>query len=155
MRLSDYERLLAQLKRDEGTVRDADGNHVTYLCPAGRRTIGYGHNLDANPVPGINGVISDDQAERLLKADVMAAQQHLEAAIPWAHTLSPARRAVLVNMAFNLGVTGVLRFTKMLCFARVGDYRNAAKEMRRSLWARQVRARANRLAAQMETGLWQ
>lgn len=147
-------RLSAQLKRDEGTVRDAAGNHVVYRCAAGASTIGYGHNLDAAPVPGIGESISDDQAERLLEADVFAVCESLEAKIRWARALDPARYAVLANMAFNLGIDGLLQFKNMLSFLRVGDFRNAAKEMRRSKWAAQVGRRAERLALQMETGIW-
>lgn len=155
MRRPDHQKLLAQLKRDEGTKRDADGNHVAYRCAAGALTIGYGHNLDANPVPGIGDTLTENQAERLLEADVYAVQTSLEASIPWAHTLSPVRYAVLVNMAFNLGVGGLMGFKSMLAYVRVGDFRNAAREMARSKWAGQVGSRAARLARQMETDQWQ
>lgn len=153
----DFQRLIAQLKRHEGTKRDSTGNHIAYRCTAGALTIGYGHNLDANPVPGINAdsKLNDDQANRLLVTDIHTIQKSLEANIPWASKLDPARYAVLVNMAFNLGVGGLLGFKNTLAYIRTGDYANAAKNMLKSKWASQVGRRAVELAKQMETGVWQ
>ena len=153
----DTKRLIAQLKRDEGAVRDKAGNHVAYRCPAGKLTIGYGHNLDANPVPGISeqSKLNDDQAERLLMADVAVVRKQLDANLPWVAALDPARYAVLVNMAFNLGTAGLLGFRNTLAHIRTGDYNNAARNMLKSKWARQVGARAKRLAEQIRTGVWQ
>lgn len=164
MHEQDFQRLIAQLKRHEGTKRDSSGNHIAYRCTAGALTIGYGHNLDANPVPGINASskLNNDQAHRLLIADVLAVQKSLEASIPWASKLDPARYAVLVNMAFNLGLGGLLQFKPTLELIRIGDYPNAAKRMMNSKWAKDVGDgpggkfdRAEQLAKQMETGFWQ
>ena len=152
---NDFARLLAQLKRHEGANKDPDGYHIPYRCPAHRLTIGYGHNLDANPVPGINGKLTEDQAQRLLEADVIAVQEQLAAHLPWIKALNAPRYAMLVNMAFNLGVGGLLGFKKTLAFVRVGDFRSAAKEMLNSKWAAQVGNRAKELSRQMETGQWQ
>ena len=152
----DYRKLIAQLKRHEGAVKDPEGNHVPYRCPANRLTIGYGHNLDANPVPGISGRLSDNQADRLLAADVLSIQEKLAANLPWIEALNGPRYAVLVNMAFTMGVSGLLGFKKTLAFTRVGDFRNAAREMLRSKWAKkQAVKRALELSVQMETGTWQ
>lgn len=153
----DHQRMIAQLKRHEGTKRDSSGNHIAYRCTAGALTIGYGHNLDANPVPGINAnsKLNDDQANRLLITDVLAVQKSLEANIPWAFKLDPARYAVLVNLAFNIGVGGLLGFKNTLAFIHVGDYKNAASNMLKSKWASQVGKRATELVEQMRSGVWQ
>ena len=55
-------------------------------------------------------------------------------------------------MAFNLGVQGLLKFRNTLGMVRDGDYDGAARGMLASLWARQVKGRATRLADQMRTG---
>lgn len=151
----DCRKLLSQLKRHEGKVTDGNGLHVPYRCPAGRLTIGYGHNLEAAPVPGVGGRLTEDQAERLLAADVMAVREQLSARLPWAEALDGPRRAALVNMAFNLGLDGLMGFRKTLTFLRHGDFRNAAREMLTSAWAAQVGGRARELARQMNTGAWQ
>lgn len=152
---TEYATLLAQIKRHEGAVRDADGNHTVYRCPAGVLTIGYGHNLESAPVPGAGPTLSQDQADRLLAADVLAAQEKIALHLPWAERMDPPRYAVLVNMAFNLGVGGLLAFKNTLAAARKGEYAEAAAHMLRSRWAAQVGGRAKELAAQMRSGTWQ
>lgn len=153
----ENKKFLSQLKRHEGEVRDLDGLHVAYACPAGRLTIGYGHNLDDNPVPGLSGAshISDEEAETLLRQDCIAIASRLDAVIPWWRNLSAPRQAVLLNMAFNIGVRGLLRFVRMLEAVQREDWERARAEMLNSRWARQVGRRAPELAAQMLTGEWQ
>ena len=57
-------------------------------------------------------------------------------------------------MAFNLGVEGLLAFRHTLEAVEAGDYPLAAERMLGSQpWAQEVGRRAERLAAQMRTGL--
>ena len=58
---------LNRLMRHEGAKRAPDGSHVAYRCPAGALTIGYGHNLDANPIEGLDAlsVISEARAREI------------------------------------------------------------------------------------------
>lgn len=156
MHADDFKRLLAQIKRHEGARRNADGNLVAYRCAAGALTVGYGHNLDANPVPELDpgSPLSEPQAEQLLIRDVTRTRRAIASVLPWAENLTAPRYAVLVNMAFNLGLAGLLEFKSTLAFVRVGDFRNAAKNMLKSKWASQVGTRATELAEQMETGTW-
>ena len=153
----ENKKFLSQLKRHEGEVRDRDGLHVAYVCPAGALTIGYGHNLDENPIPGFSGAshISDEEAETLLRQDCAALTSRLDAVIPWWRKLSDPRQAVLMNMAFNLGVRGLLRFVRMLEAVQREDWERARAEMLNSRWASQVGRRAPELAMQMLTGEWQ
>lgn len=157
MRNDEKERLARQLMHDEGREIDSAGMHVAYRCPAGKLTIGYGHNLDANPVPGLgeNSRISEDQAQRLLHADIDAVEKDVTRKLPWARSLSAARQGVLINMAFNLGMTGLLGFKNTLADIQRGNFAGAAKRMLQSKWAAQVGRRAIRLSRQMETGRWQ
>lgn len=159
----DRQKLLDQLKRHEGTERNAAGEHIAYRCTAGALTIGYGHNLDANPVPGINAAstLNDSQAGRLLMADLKKFVVDLDAALPWARALAPARYAVLLNMAYNLGINSLIKFRPTLEHIRLGEYAAASKRMMGTLWSRQVGDgpgkkwdRAEELAHQMLTGEW-
>ena len=154
---TNSQRLLEQLLRDEGAVRDGDGRHVAYRCPAGKLTIGYGHNLEANPVPGLGegSTLLEHEARDLLERDAATVKGQVTRALPWSISLDFPRFAVLVNMAFNLGIAGLCSFTNTLEDVRQGDYAGAARRMRASKWAFQVRDRARRLVRQMETGLWQ
>lgn len=113
-------------------------------------TIGYGHcGLDVHP--GLEWTL--EQAEASLRADITKAIAGLDKQFPWWRTLNDARQDVLVNMAFNLGIRGLLGFKKMLRAASGGRFDTAATEILNSTFATQTKQRARRLAAQMRTGL--
>lgn len=124
---------LAQLKIDEGL------RLKPYRCSAGKLTIGYGRNLDAN---GISKV----EAEFLLDNDIKEAENACVHTFPWFAELTESRQDVIVNMCFNLGLKGLLGFKKFLKAVELGNYETAAHEMMDSDWAEQVGARALRLA---------
>lgn len=134
--------LREQLLRDEGC------RLKPYRDSAGKLTIGIGRNLDDTG-------LSLAEAESLLDADITRASAQVYARIPWAIRLDEVRRAALVNMAFNLGVEGLLGFTRALAAMEKGDWGRAAHEMLSSAWHDQVGMRAERLALQIETGEWQ
>lgn len=133
--------LLEQLRRDEGLRLDL------YEDTVGKKTIGYGRNLSDTG-------ISAQEAEYLLMADIARFTLLVRDKLPWTAALSTERQAVLINMAFNMGIAGLLGFKKMLAAVQAADYEQAANEMLASTWATQVGARATRLAEQMRTGLW-
>jgi lysozyme len=60
-----------------------------------------------------------------------------------------------MNMAFQMGVDGLLKFNKTLTLVEQGKYKEAADNMLKSLWAKQTPARAERMAQQMRSGQWQ
>jgi lysozyme len=59
-------------------------------------------------------------------------------------------KSILINMMFNLGRTRLGKFKKMNAAIKAGDWEEAAKEGRDSLWYRQVTNRAERLMRRME-----
>ncbi|MFC0709690.1 glycoside hydrolase family protein [Azorhizophilus paspali] len=65
-----------------------------------------------------------------------------------------ARQAVLVSMAYQLGVEGLAKFKTTLKYAANGQFSKASQSMLKSLWAEQYPGRARRHAAQMESGIW-
>src|SRR5690606_23159791 len=100
------------------------------------------------------GRLRDDGIDYLLRNDVAEVVAELDRRLPWSVGLDDARRGVLLNMAFNLGVSGLLGFRKTLALVERGEYAAASVEMLDSKWARQVKGRADRLAEQMKTGRW-
>jgi lysozyme len=124
-----------------------------YRCEAGKLTIGYGHNLDAHNEPAPES-ITLAQAEELLEKDIADARMRCELFVPGWGALGEVRRAVMIDMCFNLGTQGLLKFTKMLGHVAQGRYYLAAQEMRRSAWFSQVGSRARTLARMMELGEW-
>jgi lysozyme len=79
----------------------------------------------------------------------------LEAAFPWFKGMDEARKGVLVNMSFQMGVEGLKAFKNTLASVANGLYEKAAAQMLESLWASQTPERAKRLSEQMLTGEWQ
>ena len=137
--------LKEQLRRDEGVV-----NHA-YTDSLGFTTIGVGRLIDARR----SGGLRDSEIDFLLHNDIAEKTAQVLAAFPWASKLSETRRAVLINMAFQMGIGGLLKFKRALGSIEDGQYKEASMEMLDSLWAQQTSTRAHRLATQMETGEWQ
>ena len=128
-------------------MRDEGLRLKPYVDTVGKWTVGFGRNLT-------DSGISLAEAELLLDNDIQRATAGVLAALPWTTGLDEVRRGALENMAFNLGVTGLLGFHKMLAALQRGDWPTAALEALNSEWARQVGPRAYRVSRQLETGAW-
>ena len=145
--------LIEQLKEHEGFR----GSY--YQCSANKKTIGYGRNVDANPLPpSLNRdfdiePMTTDEAENLLLEDITHVADVLLSNFNYLH-LSSALQSVLINMAFNMGVSGLLLFKNMFKAISNYDFEQAANEMLNSKWAGQVGCRSDELAEQMLTGEW-
>tara|TARA_Y100001956_G_C4044829_1_gene152275 strand:+ start:204 stop:620 length:417 start_codon:yes stop_codon:yes gene_type:complete len=136
-----YHRMIEQLKRHEGLELKP------YRCTSGKLTIGYGRNLEAKG-------ISKGEAEAMLFSDIAEAEEKLVRA-GFLSGLNDARKAVLINMAFQLGFNGLSKFRNMLAAVQSEQYDLAASEMLDSLWAKQTPNRAKELSEQMLTGEFQ
>lgn len=152
----DLSKLVARLKQSEGWR-----SHV-YLDTTGHLTIGYGHNLARLVLPPgvdfrdvrlqpVNG-ITEAIGEALLMSEVLDVIAKLTFLLPWVKSLDEVRQSVLADMAFNLGVPGLLKWPIFLGQVQRGEYVEAAANMRRTLWAKQVGQRAQRLAGMMASG---
>ena len=115
-----------------------------YRCTAGRLTIGVGRNLEDKG-------ISHHEAMMLLRNDIEEITGQLERH-SWYVALGPVRRKVLIDMAFNMGLDGLMRFRRMIEALKRANYEAAADEMVNSRWYRQVGERGRRLEAMMRTG---
>jgi lysozyme len=135
-------KLTEQLKTHEGL------RLKPYLCTSGKLTIGIGRNLESVG-------IRESEAELMLNNDIEETYVRLRNAWPKIILLDDVRQNVLINMAFNIGVSGLMKFHKMLNALSLTDYEQAAKEMLNSKWAKQVGYRALELSNQMRTGKYQ
>lgn len=131
--------LANQLVTDEGL------RLKPYKDTVGKTTIGVGRNLD-------DVGISKQEAMMLLGADIDKAFADLDKFLPWWRDMSDARQQVIANMCFNMGIGKLQTFVNTLQAMKDGRYADAAAGMRNSLWAKQVGARAERLAQMMENG---
>ncbi len=132
-------KLRDDLMRDEGL------RLKPYKCTAGRWTIGYGRNLEDRG-------ITEKEALVLLENDILQVHRDLDMHLSWWRSMPEPQQRALANMAFQLGLGGVLKFTKTLAFLKAGDYAAAADEMLHSRWAGQTPERARRVADLMRSG---
>lgn len=134
----DIDKLKAQLSIDEGRKKRM------YLDTVNRWTVGVGRNISDRD-------FSDDEIDLMLSNDIALIVGQLDKHLPWWRKMTDARQNVLINMCF-MGIGKLLGFKNTLADMQAGRYDAAAKGMLSSLWAKQVGARATRLAAIMRTG---
>ena len=135
----DMDALKGDLARDEGC------RLKPYRDTEGLLTIGVGRNLD-------DVGITSEEAYHLLESDIGWVMADLDRNAPWWRHLSEPRQRALVNMAFNLGWPRLSGFRNMLAALQAGDFERAAAEALDSKWARQVGARAARIANVIREG---
>jgi lysozyme len=115
-------------------------------------TIGYGRARNVK----YGDKITKEVAEKWLLEDVETAIKDAEDIVgPSWNSLNGPRKAVLANMAYNLGREKLSEFKNTLKFVRLGLFDFAAVQMANSLWAKQVKRRADRLIKQMNLGEYQ
>ena len=136
MTLTAEEKILARhmLKTDEGTCSrpydDATGKPVV---AKGKVTLGVGHNCNAKPLPqAVIDLLLDLDIDDAVREAIGAVGENLF------NSLTTNRRLALVNLAFNLGGTGLAKFKQMIAALKVHDYAWAGAHLRDSLWAIQV-----------------
>ena len=139
----NIDQLAAQLEIDEGRRKRM------YLDSVGKWTVGVGRNMSDRD-------LSDDEIDLMRNNDIKLACADLDRALPWWRFMTENRQQVLTNMCFNMGLgdskRGLLSFRNTLNSMQTGDYKAAAQGMLNSTWAKQVGARADRLAKMMREG---
>ena len=116
-----------------------------YVDTVGKITIGVGFNLDDNGLP--SKII-----EELLDMTMKEAIENAQSFIRNFDDLSDNRKAVLANMAFNLGLNRFRGFKRLRAAVETSQFDLAAMEMLNSHWAKQVGQRATYLADKMKQG---
>ncbi len=135
----NIEELKKSIKKHEGLQLKV------YTCPAGKLTIGYGRNVEDRG-------ITEKEANIMLENDILDMKLELEDRLPLFKYLDDVRQNVLIEMAFNIGIQGLLNFKKTLEYISVKDYENASQEMLNSKWANQVGKRAITLSNLLKKG---
>lgn len=150
----DTQEIVQRLVFHEGCVQ-----HV-YICPEGYKTIGVGRNIKKNPLTAEekkvcgdyeNG-ITKNAAFYLLRNDIERVIVDCRKNISFFNSLDSERQYALLDMTFQMGINGVLRFKKMLRAMGVGDWEKAAHECLDSNYAKQTPVRAKRIAETIRIG---
>ena len=124
--------LIEDIKQEEGF------SGTVYKCTEGFDTVGYGTKLP----------LTKEESELILNHRLNQTKAQLTS---YLYDLDIKQEAwdILFNMAYQLGVNGVLKFKKMIEALRVKNYKEASKQGLDSLWAKQTPQRANRLMKRM------
>ena len=125
--------LLESIKKHEGFVE-----HV-YDDSLGIPTIGYGFAIK-------DLVLDEDIAEDILIRKLERLKRNANSRFRWLEDMPVVVQEVILNMCYQLGVTGVSKFRRAISALQEGDWDEAANEMLDSLWARQTPNRATELS---------
>ena len=145
----DRHAVYEQLKIDEGV------EYEIYLDHLGYPTFGVGHLvLETDPEHGqeVGTAISEERVKECFEKDLDTSISECNALYEDGvfGDLPGEVQEILVNMMFNMGRTRLSKFKKMHAAILEGNWTEAAKEGRDSLWYRQVTNRAERLMERLE-----
>lgn len=117
-----------------------------YRDTRGKLTIGIGRNLDAEGVtlPEAQGLLASDCDRIVKKLQVL----------PFWNEIGEVRQGVLISVALNCGVDGMLEFHDTLADIAHHMYAIAAGDLMSSAAARELPNRYRVLAAMLSTGQW-
>lgn len=107
-------------------------------------------------VKGNPGAISVEEASKLFQEDLKKVQKDIvktNALLTQVYNKeNRSRQMALENMAFQMGVGGLVKFRGMLGAMLIGDYKKAFEEARNSVWFNQTKGRASRVSMIILTG---
>ena len=124
-----------EIKREEGWR-----GHV-YQDSLGFWTIGYGFLVDSRK----GDKLPLSVAEQWLDYKIQEKIDALDAALPWWKSQPDEVQNALLNMSYQMGVEGLLKFKNTLALIKAGKYADAADNALKSLWAKQTPERAKRV----------
>jgi len=138
--------ILQLLEREEGY------RVKPYYCTEGYPTVGIGKRIGPKnaPLDVYQFEVSLPVAHEWLREEVYA----ITAQMPeWFYTLTASRQTIILSMAYQLGVTGLLKFKNMIKALQRCDWDEAERQALDSRWAKQTPARAKRHAEALRTGV--
>ena len=125
--------LLKRLKEHEGFRPDV------YKCSEGFDTIGWGFAIK-------DLVLDKDIADMILERKVLALISRVRKKFDWLDSVPPEVQGVLVEMSYQMGLSGVSKFKKALHAMQMLQWSVAADELLDSRWAKQTPNRAQELS---------
>ena len=129
--------LIDSIKKHEGF------SPVVYKCTADKLTIGYGKRVKYLKV-------TKEQAEEWLKEDLDHLKYVLADKYKWFLPAPQEVKDIVINMAYQLGVSSFSKFKKTIYLLANKDYKGASSEMLDSKWARDdTPSRAKELSDRM------
>ncbi len=106
-----------------------------YKCTEGVLTIGHGITY-----------LTEDESLAIVANRVGNKHLELQEKLDWYNDLPVDVKGVILEMCFQIGTSGMLKFKKMIANMKECNWKAAANEMKDSLWYRQTTSRCERLA---------
>ena len=100
-----------------------------YKCTAGYDTIGYGKRIKYLQV-------TEEQATEWLEEDLENLKYTLSTRYSWFLSAPQEVKDIVMNVSYQLGVSGFSKFRKTIKYIANKDYQMASVEMLDSKWAR-------------------
>jgi lysozyme len=115
-------------------IKKEEGLKLTvYLCPAGVKTVGWGHAVEPHDGLKLGDVITEERALQFLESDLIKAYHSLFRLV---HVpLTDNQQTALVSFIFNLGA-GRFQASTLRQKLNRGEYKAAALEFGRWVYAR-------------------
>lgn len=157
MDMLDMAEMITRLKMHEGC------SLKPYKCPAGKLTIGIGRNVEDNPLTAEElRVIGDwkhgitrEAAHYLCRNDIERCIADLQKHLKFFDGLDKERKYALIDLCFQLGINGLLKFKRTLGSIAVGNYNLASEQLLESKYASQVPTRSKRISKLIKNGKWE
>lgn len=131
----NWSEIRKEIKREEGW------RGTVYQDSLGFWTIGYGFLVDSRK----GDKLPLSVAEQWLDYKIQEKIDALDAALPWWKSQPDEVQNALLNMSYQMGVEGLLKFKNTLALIKAGKYADAADNALKSLWAKQTPERAKRV----------
>lgn len=137
----------------EDMIRYDEGEKlVVYTCTRGFKTVGIGHNLEANKSLdilhrslNIGDKITKEESSALFQQDLDIVFAGIRKNLFFFETVKPKYQLVLINMIFQMGIGGVLKFKNTLKAMQEDNAFLVESGIKNSAWYKQTPNRAQRM----------
>ena len=89
------------------------------------------------------------ESDLVLRERLGVRYEEVKQDLPWITSRSIETQGALLDMSWQLGVSGLLGFHEMLAALKARDCPEAKRQALDSLWARETEAREKRVAARL------
>lgn len=135
-------------------AREEGFSAMPYICTEGYPTVGYGQRIGPQGVDvSLYEFELPEPVARQWLSENIRQLENILSRYSWYQQCNTDRASVLVSMAYQLGLSGLLRFRKMLAAIEDNDWEEAAREALDSRWAKQTPRRARHHAEVLRTGV--
>ena len=115
---------------------------TVYKDSLGIDTIGYGFAIK-------DLELEEDLCHVILQRKLKRLEKEVSTRFGWLKKMPPSVKDIVLEMCYQMGVTGVSKFKKTIAYLEKSEWKNASIEMLDSRWAKQTPGRAKELSSRM------